>query len=76
MDSSREAVWPQTKLCGQGSESPLAQKGMVVTLQSQPLCADTLPAVKCTGKSQRKECAPLRQALSADSSKKMKSRAA
>ena len=35
---------------------------------------DTLPAVKCTGKSQKKECGPLRQDLSADSSKKMKSK--
>ena len=35
---------------------------------------DTLPAVKCTGKSQKKERAPLRQDLSADSSKKIKSK--
>ena len=30
------------KLCGQDSESPSAQKGMVVAPQSQPLCRDTL----------------------------------
>ena len=42
MNSSREAVWLQMKLCGQDSESPSAQKGMVVAPQSQPLCRDTL----------------------------------
>ena len=62
------------KLCGQGSESPLAQKGMVLAPQSQLLCGDTLPAVKCTGKVRKRKCAPLRQDLSSDSSKKMKSR--